>query len=400
KEALVFITIASFIPFSQAANRTALEWSNEEKDAFVQRAKFFAQSALSLAEDDRILQEEIIFTIKCPKMSGLPYGVAKVKMLVRKTTGCFGTALLKLPYCERTNTFPVACIYQAKIENATSIKFFGGICFVLKSGAEEINKLHVFKAGRWGKKLENDETVKCLFKVKEAVDADNVCKRSHNSVYEVPRLPFPTYLKKRHEKVLFYAAPRSDRDVEKAKKIFSLSTNEWPENPVERTGFSGLGWFPHFGPNHLVYVIATRGKGSKIEALHEQANGRWHLPYFRALTTDVTKETATVAMGMLWKHLRSCNDKEYAEITKSMETLQKGYLSIPSNTDNAWCVGRIVHVHDEQKLCFRSTGVDNSTSEPPKDRDLKWFPVDANSPLLTKYGALRDGRGNLLFALQ
>ncbi len=113
-----------------------------------------------------------------------------------------------------------------------------------------------------------------------------------------------------------------------------------PRNPKGPTGIAGRGNLGRWGPNHAVDPIVTRysaktGKLQVLAVLREDAR-QWALPGgfvdrgeepLNALTRELKEETGAVVD------------------MRQGETVYKGYVDDPRNTDNAWIETVAMHVH-------------------------------------------------------
>uniref|UniRef100_A0A5S6QL52 Reverse transcriptase/retrotransposon-derived protein RNase H-like domain-containing protein n=1 Tax=Trichuris muris TaxID=70415 RepID=A0A5S6QL52_TRIMR len=68
----------------QAEDEPTLQWNNEEKKNFLQKAQELLRYAAEVETDDQVLDGHILFAIKCPAASGAPYAIAKLRANVVK----------------------------------------------------------------------------------------------------------------------------------------------------------------------------------------------------------------------------------------------------------------------------------------------------------------------------
>ncbi|XP_049767308.1 ADP-ribose pyrophosphatase, mitochondrial [Schistocerca cancellata] len=149
--------------------------------------------------------------------------------------------------------------------------------------------------------------------------------------------------------------------------------NLFPLNPVGRTGVCGRGCLGRWGPNHAADPIVTRWKrtsNNEIElhstsekkilqfvAIQRRDTREWAIPGGmvdpgEVVTTTLKREFFEEALDALGRKPEQLNEAD-AIVTKffeSGETVYKGYVDDPRNTDNAWMETVAVNFHDETGL--------------------------------------------------
>ncbi|KAM3965385.1 ADP-ribose pyrophosphatase, mitochondrial [Aphomia sociella] len=145
--------------------------------------------------------------------------------------------------------------------------------------------------------------------------------------------------------------------------------NNYPQNPIGRTGIRGRGILGRWGPNHAADPVVTRWK--RIEsgelafdshkkpilqfiAIKRGDTGEWALPGGMVdpgekVTATAVREFQEEAMNSL---LMSNEEKEewtqkFHEFFSKGETIYEGYVDDRRNTDNAWMETAAYNFHDE-----------------------------------------------------
>ncbi|CDW54489.1 hypothetical protein TTRE_0000275901 [Trichuris trichiura] len=144
-----------------------------------------------------------------------------------------------------------------------------------------------------------------------------------------------------------------DADVCKEDEFSNLSEinaeeSSVPRNPSGRTGLSGKGILPCFGPNSVVIPIVLRSKKGKIEVLvdlkawnngkrfefpHDLESDPEKYPLGRRLTKAVRKAIRQSSSGPQANHVIKLLA---ASLKKKENVLYKGIVPDIVNTDNAW----------------------------------------------------------------
>ncbi|KFD49586.1 hypothetical protein M514_09529 [Trichuris suis] len=153
-----------------------------------------------------------------------------------------------------------------------------------------------------------------------------------------------------------YQAQSVDADVCKEGEFtgFSETTNSTgegssvPRNPSGRTGLSGRGILPCFGPNSIIIPIVLRSKKGKVEALvdlkawnngkrfefpHDLESDPEKYPLGRRLTKALRRAIRQSSSGPQANHVMKLLA---ASLKKKENVLYKGIVPDTVNTDNAW----------------------------------------------------------------
>lgn len=113
----------------------------------------------------------------------------------------------------------------------------------------------------------------------------------------------------------------------------------YPLNPFGRTGLKGRGLLGKWGPNFAADPIITRvNANSQLEmlAIQRKDTRQWAIPGGMVDSGELASQT-------LQREL-----KEEAGIVLNLseaETIFKGYVDDPRNTDNAWMESTAAHLH-------------------------------------------------------
>uniref|UniRef100_A0A5S6Q100 ADP-ribose pyrophosphatase, mitochondrial n=1 Tax=Trichuris muris TaxID=70415 RepID=A0A5S6Q100_TRIMR len=140
--------------------------------------------------------------------------------------------------------------------------------------------------------------------------------------------------------------------VKNGKKKLYMIENGLPLNPRGRTGLAGRGELKRWGPNHLVYVMLSRGEKPREYAVM-QTNHENELPDYPHVFVDNPRESDIPApiLEMLKANLGAIYSPKYVErmikdIEKNNVEFYRGYLTDQRNTDNAWIEMRLIEIND------------------------------------------------------
>lgn len=149
--------------------------------------------------------------------------------------------------------------------------------------------------------------------------------------------------------------------------------NLFPLNPVGRTGVCGRGCLGRWGPNHAADPIVTRWKrtsnhevdlhptsGKRVlqfVAIQRRDTGEWAIPGGmvdpgEVVTTTLKREFLEEALDALGRKPEQLSEADtiVTKFFESGETVYKGYVDDPRNTDNAWMETVAVNFHDDTGL--------------------------------------------------
>ncbi|CAF0784122.1 unnamed protein product [Rotaria sordida] len=129
-----------------------------------------------------------------------------------------------------------------------------------------------------------------------------------------------------------------------------------PKNPQGRMGISGRGLLGRWGPNHAGDSLVTRWskhqrdstqKVLEIILINRKDNGRLALP--GGMIDPGEHALAAVKREFIEEALNSNPDviKQVDKLFKKANSVYKGYVDDPRNTDNAWTETEAINVHDE-----------------------------------------------------
>ncbi|KAK7601392.1 hypothetical protein V9T40_008833 [Parthenolecanium corni] len=147
--------------------------------------------------------------------------------------------------------------------------------------------------------------------------------------------------------------------------VYSIDIDSGPVNPIGRTGLKGRGLLGKWGPNHAADPIVTRWKqgGShklskkpilQFVAIKRRDGGEWAIPggmvdCGEAVTESLKREFMEETLNIMNK-----SEDEKVELEQLLkrffshgDTVYRGYVDDPRNTDNAWMETTAVHFHDE-----------------------------------------------------
>ncbi|CDW58346.1 nudix hydrolase 6 [Trichuris trichiura] len=134
-------------------------------------------------------------------------------------------------------------------------------------------------------------------------------------------------------------------------KIY-MTNNSRPLNPKGRTGIAGRGDLNRWGPNHLVYVMLSRGKKPREYAVMPTVE-EYELPDYPHVFVDNPLENPIPIpiLQMLRTKLREKYKRAYVEemmkvVENSCVEFYRGYFTDQRNTDNAWIEMRLLEIND------------------------------------------------------
>lgn len=180
--------------------------------------------------------------------------------------------------------------------------------------------------------------------------------------------------------------------------------DNFPLNPVGRTGLKGRGLLGKWGPNHAADPIVTKWKRDPISGdiviadngkpivqfvgIKRRDSGHWAIPGgmvdsgenpMETLKREFTEE----ALDFLQKNnieKEHCKDKIDRTFLNG-EVVYQGYVDDPRNTDNAWIETIAVHFHD-------NTGTDVGAlplTAGDDAADASWIDIDSKLNLYASH---------------
>jgi len=193
-------------------------------------------------------------------------------------------------------------------------------------------------------------------------------------------------------------------DFNKGKRI-SFTTGAYklesdtgrPLNPVGRTGVCGRGLLGQFGPNHAADPLVTRwSEDRELEfvAIKRRDNGEWAIPggmvdAGQTISQTLKREFLEEASNLLEKdpdQAKAIESEVAALFSSPTETLYKGYVDDPRNTDNAWMETVCTLFHDETGECTKNLKLEAGDDAGA----VKWMKIDLNNEHFKLYASHRD----------
>lgn len=169
-----------------------------------------------------------------------------------------------------------------------------------------------------------------------------------------------------------------------------------PENPAGRTGVIGRGLLGQYGPNHAADPLVTRMNGSVLEfvAIKRRDNGEWAIPggmvdAGQTVSQTLKREFLEEAQNLLDKDPDQAKivEKSVSDLFASpTETLYKGYVDDPRNTDNAWMETVCTLFHDASGEMTKNLKLEAGDDAGA----VKWMPIDLKSDDFKLYASHRD----------
>ncbi|UJR33818.1 hypothetical protein I4U23_021242 [Adineta vaga] len=143
-----------------------------------------------------------------------------------------------------------------------------------------------------------------------------------------------------------------DRTSYMGKYEIEKETNR-PKNPQGRTGLSGRGLLGRWGPNHAADPVVTRWAKDQKEKILEiilinrKDSGDLALPGGMVDSGESTFEA--VKREFIEEALNSDTDgaKQLDKLFQKVDSIYKGYIDDPRNTDNSWMESEALNMHDE-----------------------------------------------------
>ncbi|KFD70030.1 hypothetical protein M514_08989, partial [Trichuris suis] len=148
---------------------------------------------------------------------------------------------------------------------------------------------------------------------------------------------------------------------------YEVTESNVPLNPLGRTGLSGRGLLPRYGPNHLVIVILRRISVCEQYAV-TQDGARYELGMFPSVS------------GFTYKLFQAFVDDPYSEIvpTKLMNAMSKSLKDFSKKTSDKI----IAQAIKKRKLLYWGPAVDNRNTDNAWVEQIIWKISDRALPLL------------------
>ncbi|KAH3884364.1 hypothetical protein DPMN_008342 [Dreissena polymorpha] len=183
---------------------------------------------------------------------------------------------------------------------------------------------------------------------------------------------------------------------------YAIDEKGYPINPSGRTGLKGRGSLGRWGPNHAADPIVTRwkrdSKGNVVQkdgknvlqfvAVKRTDGGGWALP--GGMVNPGENKTATLIREFGEEALNSLekSEKQIEEMKKSMadffkdgETVYKGYVDDPRNTDNSWMETKAMNFHDSNGECVGKFSLHAGDDA----AEVQWMDIDHSLKLYASH---------------
>ncbi|CDW55027.1 hypothetical protein TTRE_0000329801 [Trichuris trichiura] len=204
------------------------------------------------------------------------------------------------------------------------------------------------------------------WKSREQIRGGEMCKKWAYPGTELPQLQLPQYLKSLDTMLLWYETANLESFNGYNSRSREVATTRWIRNKYERTGFSGKGKLPEYGPNKALYLLITSYSSGTTKFIVEDTVNYIALPRFWVKKATID---ADIIKRKVQKLNHYCNQSEINVMVQARQNYHDGYLKNRQNTDNAWLEGPIIHLHDNSdRGCF---GPDPVHSEVPTRR-YRW----------------------------
>ncbi|VDP72326.1 unnamed protein product [Schistosoma mattheei] len=145
----------------------------------------------------------------------------------------------------------------------------------------------------------------------------------------------------------------------------------YPLNPCGRTGLSGKGLLPHWGPNHCIIIAITRPDPGhrfyenlpfiQVGLLHnnQQLCLPWYLTDHRE-DCDFQDCSANVIRGFIQRRLMNLFENKHHQQSMlislraaSVSIAYTGYITDHLNADHAWIEGVLFNIHENEEHPFQ-----------------------------------------------
>ncbi|CAF1268369.1 unnamed protein product [Adineta steineri] len=180
-----------------------------------------------------------------------------------------------------------------------------------------------------------------------------------------------------------------DRTSLEGKYDVDKETNR-PRNPEGRTGLSGRGLLGRWGPNHAGDPVVTRwakkqedGKPKVLEIIliTRKDTGEFALP--GGMVDAGEHVSVAIKREFIEEAMNSSPDgeKHIEKLFKTADSIYKGYVDDPRNTDNAWMETEAVNMHDETGDLTKDLKLEAGDDA----AKVKWIPLDRDLKLYASH---------------
>ncbi|XP_027203626.2 LOW QUALITY PROTEIN: ADP-ribose pyrophosphatase, mitochondrial [Dermatophagoides pteronyssinus] len=185
---------------------------------------------------------------------------------------------------------------------------------------------------------------------------------------------------------------------------YSIDKDGFPLNPTGRTGVMMRGLLGRWGPNHAADPIVTRWKrDDSNKIIKHKVSGKpimqfvaiqrkdvleWAIPGGMVDPGETVPETlkreffeeSLNSMELSSSELDKMNDRLKKFFTHG-QTIFKGYVNDPRNTDNAWIETVAVNFHDDQGDMLNSLSLKAGDDA----RNVRWMDIDRETKLYANH---------------
>uniref|UniRef100_A0A5S6QK49 Uncharacterized protein n=2 Tax=Trichuris muris TaxID=70415 RepID=A0A5S6QK49_TRIMR len=155
-----------------------------------------------------------------------------------------------------------------------------------------------------------------------------------------------------------------------------------PLNPAGRTGLTGRGMLPRYGPNHLVAVVFIWKTKGNLSLLKRSSNSTYRESLFTGFVDDPDKYPLPHQLYTTVNESLMHEYKDYKKVKKIIKKAKQNIVkllagSIPSEleTDNAWTELSFFAIPCQKTKLLCSRGL----SLLERERGLDWYVVDVKN---------------------
>lgn len=169
-----------------------------------------------------------------------------------------------------------------------------------------------------------------------------------------------------------------------------LDSNNFPINPIGRTGMKGRGLLGKWGPNFAADPIVTRWRPDTTENIPEFIGIKRKDTGECAIPGGMVDPGESVSQTLLREFKEEAQNCENSHEIKKMindlfspqneELVHRGYVDDPRNTDNAWMETTAVHYH-----CSDILGATLNIGAGDDAADVKWIPMLSKTKLYASH---------------
>ncbi|XP_006898486.1 PREDICTED: transient receptor potential cation channel subfamily M member 2 [Elephantulus edwardii] len=171
--------------------------------------------------------------------------------------------------------------------------------------------------------------------------------------------------------------------------------DNFPLNPMGRTGLRGRGSLRYFGPNHALHPVFTRWWRNQDGTIHKKSIRKVlevlvvkHLQAEHWALPGGSREPGQMLPQKLKQILEQEAWSSIENLLKQGKEVYKGYMDDPRNTDNAWVETVAVSVHFQDQNDVELKRLEDHLQKKDYEVDFRWQVVDRRMPLYTNHNTI------------